>query len=151
MKENSTIRFVRPSDLDELVQLCSLHAAFEKCDYNSVGKKELLNTHLFSDRPSLYCLIAEVEGNIVGYASYMRQFSTWDATSYLYMDCLYLRENARRKGLGEDLINRIKSEAVALNCSHIQWQTPSFNVRAMKFYKRIGATSKSKERYFLKV
>ena len=31
----------------------------------------------------------------------------------------------------------------------IQWQTPDFKARAIKFYKRIGATSKLKERFFL--
>ncbi|MFT5917067.1 MAG: hypothetical protein ACI81T_003581, partial [Bacteroidia bacterium] len=49
------------------------------------------------------------------------------------------------------LIRRIQSEAKKLNCSLIQWQTPDFNTRAMKFYKRIGASSKSKERFFLEV
>ena len=38
-----------------------------------------------------------------------------------------------------------------MRCSHIQWQTPEFNKRAIKFYDRIGAQSKSKMRYFLDV
>jgi hypothetical protein len=42
-------------------------------------------------------------------------------------------------------------EGGKLKCNHIQWQTPDFNKRAIKFYERIGGISKSKERYFLKV
>jgi GNAT superfamily N-acetyltransferase len=81
----------------------------------------------------------------------MKQYATWDAAYYVYMDCLFLTEDARGKGVGEELINRIKLEANALDCTHIQWQTPDFNERAIKFYNRIGATSKSKERFFLDV
>ena len=110
-----------------------------------------MNSHLFSEEPSLYCLIAEHENQLIGYATYMKQFSTWDCAYYIYMDCLFLSENARSFGIGVKLIDRIKIEGTKLACSHIQWQTPNFNIRAMKFYDRIGASSKSKERYFLTI
>lgn len=42
-------------------------------------------------------------------------------------------------------------EALRLNCKTIQWQTPAFNKRAMKFYERLGAYGKDKVRYFLDV
>ena len=74
-----------------------------------------------------------------------------DADFYIYMDCLFLTEKSRSLGLGEKLINRIKQECKRLQCNHIQWQTPDFNTRAMKFYNRIGAKSKTKQRYFLEV
>ncbi|MBL4707385.1 MAG: hypothetical protein JKY48_02970 [Flavobacteriales bacterium] len=35
-----------------------------------------------------------------------------------------------------------------LGASLIQWQTPDFNVDAIRFYKRRGATSKLKGRFF---
>ena len=143
------IRFVEPSDLDDLVRLCELHAIFEKCEYNPANKKQQLAEHLFSKTPSLFCLVVEHQNKIVGYATYMKQFSTWDSNFYVYMDCLFMTEAARGFGLGEQLILRIKEEAKQLNCVQIQWQTPDFNKRAMKFYARIGAVSKTKERYFL--
>ena len=88
MTEAPIIRFATKSDLSDLIELCALHAAFEKCEYDASGKKEKLEPHLFSASPSLFCLIAEHSGNIVGYTTYMKQFSSWDAASYLYMDCL---------------------------------------------------------------
>ena len=60
-------------------------------------------------------------------------------------------EAARGFGIGEKLVNRMKLETQKLGCDLIQWQTPDFNERAIKFYKRIGATSKSKERFYLNV
>lgn len=145
------IRKAIESDLDEIILLCKDHADYEQSAYDSKGKKEQLRQHLFSDRPALFCIMAELDGAIVGYATYMKQFSTWDGEFYIYMDCLYLRESARSQGIGEQLVNFIKTDGAQLGCQLIQWQTPDFNIRAIKFYKRIGAVGKSKERFFLNI
>lgn len=145
------IRFAQKRDLTELVNLCKLHADFEKSEYNAEQKEVLLNKYLFSDFPSLFCLVVEKSNSLIGYATYMKQFSTWDADYYIYMDCLFMTEESRGFGIGEKLIHRIKEEAQKLGCMLIQWQTPDFNKRAMKFYKRIGAIGKPKKRYFLNV
>ncbi len=146
------IRFVASNDLEQLVNLCQLHANFEKSNYNSQHKITHLKEALFKETPDLYCLVvATEENNLIGYTTFMKQYATWDASFYIYMDCLFLTKEARGFGLGEQLIDQIKKEALNLNCSLIQWQTPDFNKRAMKFYKRIGATSKNKERFFLKI
>lgn len=151
MSSETSIRLVQESDMPSLIRLCSLHAAFEKAAYTEQGKEAQLSEHLFSSNPSVHCLVAEKEGKLIGYATYMKQFSTWDANFYLYMDCLFMEEGNRGQGIGEDLMTAIRQEARRLNCSHVQWQTPDFNLRAMKFYDRIGAKSNTKERYFLQV
>lgn len=145
------IRFAEEADMDALVQLCAQHAAFEKAEYNSLGKHQALSAQLFSSNPIAYCLVVEQSNTLIGYATFMKQFSTWDADFYIYMDCLFLTESARGYGIGEQLVTRIKQEGTKRKCSHIQWQTPEFNTRAIKFYRRIGAHSKQKERFFLSI
>ncbi len=147
---NLIIRFAQPSDLEEIINLCEEHAEYEQANYDRTDKLEKMKRALFeSPTPPLHCLMAtDVDSHVLGYATYMRQFSTWDATPYIYMDCLYLRPVFRSQGIGVKLMDRIQEEAKVLGCSLIQWQTPEFNTRAIKFYKRIGATSKSKERFF---
>ena len=149
--ESFTIRFAKEGDLNELLVLCELHAIYEKTPYDKLNKAKQLNKHLFADIPSLYCIVVEKDKKLIGYATYMKQFSTWDADHYIYMDCLFLMEDARGLGIGELLVKRIQKEAHQLQCSCIQWQTPDFNKRAIKFYHRIGASSKTKERFFLSV
>lgn len=151
MNSELILRFAQKKDLKEIIRLCELHANYEQSDYNPKQKKEQLSNYLFSDIPSLYCLVVEKDVELIGYATYMKQFSTWDASFYVYMDCLFLTENARGYGIGEKLMERIKQETKNLNCTLIQWQTPKFNTRAMKFYDRIGGNSKTKERYFLNI
>ncbi len=145
------IRFIKKDEIDDLVELCRLHAEYEQSAYTSSGKKEKLLSGIFDNPPQLYCLVACIEEQIIGYATYMTQYSTWDACNYIYMDCLFIKQDFRSLGIGPKLVDRIIEEAKKLNCSLIQWQTPDFNTRAIKFYKRIGAFSKSKERFFLEV
>lgn len=143
------IRYVEECDLDLLVILCEEHARYENVPYQVNGKSKSLAKYIFKAEPDLYCLVVVVDENVVGYATYMRQFSTWDACFYLYMDCLFLREEMRGFGLGERIVERIKVEAEKLNCNLIQWQTPDFNVPAIKFYRHLNAIPENKVRFFL--
>lgn len=142
------IRFAKEKDIKQLVHLCKLHAEFEKSDFNSTGKEQLLSKYLFDTKDIVNCLVVKNQNTLVGYATFMKQFSTWDANFYIYLDCLYFTEKMRGKGLGTKLMQKIKEYAQEENCSMIQWQTPSFNKKAIGFYEKLGAISKSKKRFF---
>ncbi|KFF07535.1 GNAT family N-acetyltransferase [Flavobacterium reichenbachii] len=143
------IRNCQITDLPKLVILCQKHAAFEKAVFYPEEKEEGLKKALFNEHPKLFCLVVATKETIVGYVSYTYDFSTWDAAAFLYMDCLFLEEEARSFGIGEVLIEKLKEKAAENNCVNIQWQTPQFNTRAIKFYNRIGAKGKDKVRFTL--
>lgn len=143
------IRDCKPTDLDVLVVLCGKHADYEKADYKTEGKKERLQTALFSENRMLYGIVAEVEDIIIGYATYTFDFSTWDAQKFIYLDCLYLEEGYRNFGIGKALLEKVKTIGEAAHCVNMQWQTPDFNENAIRFYKRIGGTGKNKVRFTL--
>ncbi len=144
-----TIRFARPEDMNTLIDLCEAHAHYEMADYDKHGKAKGLARDLFTDNPRLFCLVVERDRSLIGYATYMKQYATWDASDYVYMDCLFVSEGQRGQGLGQRLMERIQEETRKLGCSLIQWQTPDFNTGAIRFYKRLGAHAKTKERFFL--
>lgn len=145
------IRFIKETEINQLIDLCEKHATYEKAPYDRKGKKAGLLKALFSEQPALYCLVATENEKIVGYATYMLQYSTWDAKYYTYLDCLFLLEEARGKGTGLHLMQSVRAESLKLNSNLIQWQTPDFNVDAIRFYKRLGAFSKTKERFLWEV
>jgi GNAT superfamily N-acetyltransferase len=143
---------VRPcceNDLSVLVSLCSKHAAYEKTLYDSSDKLSLLRIALFNDIPKLFCLVVEHQQSVVGYASYTFDFSTWNASPFLHLDCFYIEPEFRNLGIGEVIINTLKGIARQNGCSEMQWQTPAFNHGAIKFYQRIGASGKEKVRFAL--
>lgn len=144
-----SIRNCELPDLSKLVILCQKHAEYEKARYSPEGKEQKLKEALFSAQPKLYCLVVATKETIIGYVSYTFDFSTWDAATFMYMDCLFLEEEARNFGIGEVLIEKLKQIGTKQNCINLQWQTPQFNERAIKFYNRIGAKEKDKVRFTL--
>jgi len=145
------IRFAEKKDLSSIIELCKAHAFYEKSNFNENNKKEQLSNHLFESESNLKCLVVESGIEIVGYATFFKQFSTWDAGYYIYLDCLFLKEKARGNGIGQQIMEVVKKYSKAADCSIIQWQTPDFNTKAIKFYSRLGAERKAKERFFWKI
>ncbi len=143
------IRWARLEDMRGLVRLCAEHAEYERSHFDPAGKEEALAQMLFGTGARLRCLVAEADGQMLGYASFSVEVSTWDADRYMHMDCLFLRPEARNKGLGRALMRRIAQEALASGVKRMQWQTPSFNVDAIRFYDRLGPEKKEKFRMFL--
>ncbi|PLY05822.1 MAG: N-acetyltransferase [Arcobacter sp.] len=150
MKKEYIIRKAKLDDIEVLLTLFQKHALYEKSDFIAENKKQSLKKYLF-DEKILNCLVIEIDNKIIAYTTYLKQFSTWDVNFYLYLDCLFIEEEFRKLGLGAQLMNNIKEEAKKLGCNQIQWQTPSFNENAIKFYNKIGANSKSKKRFFLEI
>lgn len=144
-----SIRPVEKHDLAELTLLCQEHAAFEKADMPNDFPIESLADLLFSSPPRIQCLVVEGNKGLAGYASFMRQFSTWDANFYMYLDCLFLRPSTRGSGIGRKLMEKVKEESIRQNCDGMQWQTPTFNQNAIEFYQHLGAQGKNKVRFFL--
>jgi L-amino acid N-acyltransferase YncA len=89
------IRLVRATELDRLVQLCAEHAKHEGISFDATVKSSALAELFFSDDPRICCLVVEADQQLVGYASYAIQYSTWQAAQYLYRDCLYLTPKFR--------------------------------------------------------
>jgi GNAT superfamily N-acetyltransferase len=151
MENQPIIRFAQLVDLECIIQLCEEHAHFEKASYDRENKSEKLGQYLFGEKPVLTCLVVEYQSKIRGYATVIKQFSTWDADYYLYLDCLFLQPDLRGLGIGRKIMEKIKLLALEKNCQLIQWQTPYFNQNAILFYEKIGAYSKNKERFFWEI
>ena len=148
MKQKVILRKAKPIDVLAIIDLCREHAIHEAVAYNSKNKATLLSKQLFQAKDFLQCIVLEYQENLVGYATFFKQFSTWQTAFYIYLDCLYLKKDFRGQGLGHQTMLHIKKYAIEQHCFHIQWQTPKANKNAIKFYHSLGAISKKKERFF---
>ncbi|MFI6880334.1 GNAT family N-acetyltransferase [Streptomyces sp. NPDC050400] len=145
-----TVRHARPADLPRIAELAAEHAAYERAAPPAPDLARRLGTLLFdTPTPRLRLLVAEAPdgGPLVGYASCAPELSTWQGREYLHMDCLFLSEAARGSGTGALLMAAVAAEARALGLDEIQWQTPTWNEGAARFYDRVGAHAKEKLRY----
>ena len=143
------IRKVTPEDITQLMHLIAAHALYERATFNPEGKSANLLPLICGPQPRLFCLVVEVRQVLVGFATFSNECSTWDAALFAHMDCLYLEADYRGKGIGKKLVQAIVSQVITDGITIMQWQTPTFNESAIRFYHRLGATSKDKKRFYL--
>jgi len=89
----------------------------------------------FGYKPVWWAFVAEVDGVVQGFALYYIRFSTWKGQR-MYLEDFYVREDARRMGLGKLLFERLIAEARKRKLNGIQWQVLEWNEPAINFYKK---------------
>ncbi|MCE9688150.1 GNAT family N-acetyltransferase [Shewanella sp. AS16] len=139
------IRTATAMDGEALLGLMKEHALYEGHKLRVIKQGERLSD---PTRLPLTLFVVESKEELLGYASVTKQFSTWDMDWYLYLDCLYLREDARGRGIGLELMQRLECYAKENGIALIQWQTPSDNASAIGFYLGLGASCREKQRFF---
>jgi GNAT superfamily N-acetyltransferase len=148
------IRPVAIGELDVLVDLCREHVEYDRGLGEPIAGlpgdlPDRLRAKLFGEPPDLWCFVAEVDGLLAGYASYLRQSSTWRCESYALLDCLFVREGYRSHQLGRRLFVAGVAWARETGAPTLQWQSPADNAAAHRFYDRTGGESVRKLRYAL--
>ena len=141
------LRAAVPDDAPALAALCQAHAAYERIDYDPAGHADRLRIALDSRR--LHAWLVEQGEQAMGYAAVTLDFATLSARPFLHLDCLYLDARARGQGWGEALMDAVQRFGRAQGCANLQWQTPSWNHGAIRFYDRLGALRLEKQRYTL--
>lgn len=122
-----------------IVELDRELATFEKLRPPDDEEATRLLSWIF-DTNKLEALVAEVDGVIEGIALfYETPGSTFRARPFLYLEDLVVSDAARSRGVGEALIAALAKEALARNAWRIHWAVLDWNVRAIKFYDRLGA------------
>lgn len=101
-----------------------------------------LERHLFADTPHLFGHVAEDDsGNIIGMALWFLNYSTWLGKHGIYLEDLYVRENARGQGIGEALLKELAKICVERGYGRLEWWVLDWNTPAIDFYKSRGAVA----------
>jgi GNAT superfamily N-acetyltransferase len=138
---NVEIRPAAPADVPRILELISELAAFEKLSGEVEATQERLRQGLFpaDGRPSAECVLALMDGSPVGYAVYFTTFSTFLAKPGLYLEDLFVRPQARRRGIGTSLLLHLAGLANRRGCGRMEWTVLDWNRPAIDFYASIGA------------
>ena len=135
-----TLRAAELRDVTAIVQLIRELAAFERLEHLLQVTPEKLRPQLFGERPAAEATVAEVDGEVVAFALYFTNFSTFLAQPGLYLEDLFVRPTQRGQGIGEAMIRRLAALAVERGCGRFEWSVLDWNADAIRFYERLGAT-----------
>ena len=137
------VRKATSADVPKILGLLQLKADFDRGMRGFEGEisatQSKLQITLFGALPLAHVLLAEETDKIYGFAFYHYRFSSFSAQPSVWLDDLLVVADARSKGTGALLMDRLQREAKKINATHIGWTASPLNKKAQKFYQRIGA------------
>jgi GNAT superfamily N-acetyltransferase len=136
----ATLRGAEVRDMPAIVGLISELAEFEKLAHLVEVTPQSLGEHLFGERPAAEAVVAEREGRVIGFALFFTNFSTFLGKPGLYLEDLYVQPSHRGGGVGRALLAHLAGLANARGCGRFEWSVLDWNVGAIRFYERMGAT-----------
>jgi GNAT superfamily N-acetyltransferase len=139
MSTNFSIRPAQPSDVAHIHSMIIELAVFEKLEHMVVATEALLHEGLFGAKPSCEAIIGEADGEVVTFALFFHNFSTFLTKKGLYLEDLYVRQAHRGKGYGSAMLKKLAEIAVERNCGRFEWSVLDWNEPAINFYKAMGA------------
>lgn len=133
-----SIRPAHASDVPALKTLIHEFAEFERLPVAATEASLLRDG--FGEAPKFRVVMAEWDGQPVGYALFFDYYSSFEGRPGLFLEDIYIRGRYRGKGIGKALLARVASVAREQNCFGVRWQVLDWNTPAIEFYKELGAT-----------
>jgi GNAT superfamily N-acetyltransferase len=133
---------IRPATVEDtplLLGFIRQLAEYERLSHEVVADETSLRASLFGDTPAAEAVIGSLEGVPAGFALFFQNFSTFLGRPGLYLEDLFVRPDARGRGLGEALLRHLAQEAVRRGCGRFEWAVLDWNEPAIGFYRKLGA------------
>jgi GNAT superfamily N-acetyltransferase len=136
------VRHWLEKDIPAAFKLMRDLAVFENYLETFHGSEHILLEQGFKlNPPNFYCLVAELDQEIVGVLVYYFLPYTASGKPMLFIKELIVSESARGSGAGTALMKAAASEAKARGCAGMKWTVASWNEAGKTFYEKLGATN----------
>lgn len=131
---------IRPAvraDAGTILRLICGLADFEDLrDHVKISEMDILRDG-FGAEPRFECLLAEQDGEAVGFALYYFNYSTFQGAAGIYLEDIFVSPEARGSGLGRQLMERLARVALERGCARFELSVLHWN-SARDFYRRLG-------------
>lgn len=137
------VRNATAADAAEIDRMIRDLVAYEGNTGTPAFTVEQLAAALSGNPPRLYALVAEGDQGLIGFVSYTIDFAIWTGGDVIRIDDVFIRERARKSGVGRRLMLRIADLALAggMTC---RWEIEPVNLGAQHFYGTLGVDLREK-------
>jgi GNAT superfamily N-acetyltransferase len=133
------IRTATAADVPAIARLIRGLAEYEKLAHFVALDEDRLLQHLFGPRPFAEVLLAEDAGQVVGFALFFHNYSTFRAQPGIYLEDLFVEPSDRGRGHGKALLGALARLAVERGCVRLDWVVLNWNQPSIEFYRSLGA------------
>ena len=138
---NHSVRRVRPDDVPRICQLVRDLAEYERAPADAQMTDDQLHHALFGAEVSLYGHVAEVDGQVIGFAVWFLNFSTWRGRHGIYLEDLFVAPEHRGSGIGKALLAALARECLNQGYARLEWWVLNWNEPSIAFYRALGAVA----------
>ena len=132
---NCTIRAALPSDEPVWRQLWRGYSDFYQARLADEVTSRTWNRILDPDS-AVMCIVAEVDGQVYGFANCVVHENTWETQAVCYLEDLYVLPSARGRGIGGSLLEWLRNAMRAEGWARVYWVTRAGNEQARRLYDR---------------
>ncbi|MEU7058058.1 GNAT family N-acetyltransferase [Streptomyces sp. NPDC046197] len=134
------IRTATPADVPVIHTLIRELAEYEKAPDEARATREQLFEALFGEHPAAFAHVAQApDGEVVGFALWFLNFSTWRGVHGIYLEDLYVRPEARGAGHGKALLRELARICAERGYERLEWSVLDWNRPSIAFYESLGA------------
>jgi len=134
-----TIRPAEPRDVSALISMVLELAEYEKAPEQAIATESDFTRDLFGENPRVHALVVEHDGEVVAYAFYFLNYSTWLGRHGIYLEDLYVMPFFRGHGYGKALLIRLAQECMEKGYGRLDWSVLDWNTPSRDFYAALGA------------
>ena len=139
---NATIRTATVDDADAIGELAKefqvyLRGLGDRTQFECTA--ETYRRDGFGPHAAFASLVAELDGEVVGYLLYHFGYDTDRARRLMFVIDLYVQETKRRRGIGEALMRVAAQTCRDAGGRELIWSVFVPNKLAFQFYERLGA------------
>jgi len=131
------IRSVLPNDQPSWQRLWRGYCDFYQADVRDEVTQRTWKRILDPDS-AIMCVLAESEGQVVGFAHCVVHENTWETQPVCYLEDLYVDPAARGRGIGKALLEWLRNAMRAEGWARLYWVTHKDNHTARALYDQFA-------------
>lgn len=135
-EEPLIIQKVDEETFDEFIGLIEKLAEYEKLAPPTPEAKKRLQDDCLSDKPKYQAFLGKIGSKSVSYVIYFFTYSSFLALPTLFLEDIFVLDDYRRKGVGKQMFDHIKSIARKEGCGRIEFTVLKWNELAQDFYEK---------------
>ena len=135
------IRAATPLDVPSILGLIQELAEYEKLRDSCISTESLVHEALFGRNPSAESVVAEVNGEVIGFALYFTNFSTFLGRPGMYLEDVYVKPEYRNRQFGKQILKKLATICLERGYGRFGWSVLDWNEPSINFYKSLGAVA----------